>query len=101
MFIFLGQPVFTKVPPSLATPVKRSTFEVACQAVGFPLPVVNWTRLGMPLPATKTQVKEGTLTITNISPADSGFYDCVATNVMGTRKARINIVVQHRQTGLS
>ena len=36
-----GLPIFTKVPPSLATPVQRSTYQVVCQAEGFPRPVIN------------------------------------------------------------
>ena len=48
----------------------------------------------MPLPVGKTDVKDGSLTIRNLSPADSGLYECVATNSMGTKKAKINVVVQ-------
>ena len=50
----------------------------------------------MPLPAGRTEVNQGTLTIKNLSPADSGLYDCIATNIMGTRKTSINVVVQRR-----
>ena len=94
--MFLGLPIFIKVPPSLATPVQGSKFQVNCQAEGFPRPMINWTRVGMPLPAGKTNINQGTLTINNLSPADNGFYDCVATNVMGTKKKRINLAVQVR-----
>ena len=99
--IFLGLPVFTKIPPSLATPVEHTTFQADCEAEGFPLPVVNWTRLVLPLPAGKAKVKERTLTIKNLSPADSGYYVCVASNVMGTKKVRIDLVVQQRRSGMS
>ncbi|CAH3166284.1 unnamed protein product, partial [Porites lobata] len=91
-----GLPVFTKVPPSLATPVQGTAFQVTCQADGYPLPAVTWTRAAMPLAAGKTSINQGTLTINNLSPADNGFYDCVATNVMGTKKKRINLAVQVR-----
>ena len=91
-----GLPIFTKVPPSLATPVQGTTFQVTCQADGHPRPAVTWTRAAMPLPAGKTSINQGTLTINNLSPADNGFYDCVATNVMGTKKKRINPAVQVR-----
>ena len=53
----------------------------------------------MSLPAGRTEVNQGTLTIKNLSPADSSLYDCVATNIMGTKKARINVAVQ-RKPGL-
>ena len=91
--------MFTKVLPPLVTPVQRTTFQVVCQAEGFPRPVINWSRVGMSLPGGRTEVNQGTLTIKNLSPADSGLYDCVATNIMGTKKARINVAVQ-RKPGL-
>ena len=100
-YLLTGLPIFTKVPPSLATPVQYSTFQAVCQAIGFPPPMLNWTRLGMPLPVGRTEVKDGTLTIKYLSLADNGLYDCVATNSMGTKKTRINLGVQLRATGLS
>ena len=81
-----GLPIFTKVPPSLATPVQDSTFQVTCQAEGYPRPEINWTRAAMPLHAGRTSINQGTFTINNLSPDDSGFYECVATNIMGTKK---------------
>lgn len=48
----------------------------------------------MPLPAGKTEANEGNLTIRNLGPADSGLYECVATNSVGTKKATMNLVVQ-------
>ncbi|XP_073250624.1 uncharacterized protein [Porites lutea] len=88
-----GLPIFTKVPPLLAAPVQGTTFEVTCQAEGYPCPVVTWTRAAMPLPG-KTKINQGTLTINNLIPADDGLYDCVATNIIGTKKTRVNVAVQ-------
>ena len=90
----VGLPIFTSTPPSLVTPKELSTFRQTCQAVGFPPPVLTWTRLGMPMPVGKTEVKDGNLTIKNLSPADTGLYECVATNSMGTKKAKMNMAVQ-------
>ena len=81
--------------------MEHTNFQADYEAEGFPRPVVNWTRLVMPLPVGKTKVKEGTLTIKNLSPADSGYYVCVASNVMGTKKVRIDLVVQKQQLGTS
>ena len=47
----------------------------------------------MPLPAGRVEVNQGTLTIKNLAPADNGLYDCVATNIMGTKRARTNVAV--------
>ena len=95
-----GLPIFTKVPPSIATPVQGTTFQVTCQADGYPRPEINWTRAAMPLHAGRTSINQGTFTINNLSPDDSGFYECVATNIMGTKKTRINVAVQVRRLGL-
>ncbi|XP_073251059.1 uncharacterized protein [Porites lutea] len=92
-----GLPIFTRVPPSIATPVQGSTFQVTCQAEGYPRPEINWTRAAMPLHAGRTSINQGTFTINNLSPDDSGFYECVATNIMGTKKTRINVAVQGRR----
>ena len=94
--VYVGLPIFTSLPQSLITPKQRSTLQATCQADGFPKPVINWTRLVMPLPAGKTVVNGGVLTINNLSPADSGFYECSATNSMGTKKATMNVVVQQQ-----
>ena len=95
-----GLPIFRNVPPSLATPVERTNFQVVCQAEGFPRPVINWSRLRMPLPAGRTEVNQGTLIIKNLIPADSGLYECIATNTMGTKKATINVAVQQLKLGM-
>ena len=99
-FLLLGLPILTSTPPSLATPKELSTFRQTCQALGFPPPVINWTRSGMDLPVGKTEVNDGTLTITSLSPADSGLYECVATNSMGTKKTKMNVAVQKYLKGV-
>ena len=99
-FLCIGLPVLTSTPPTLATPIEFSTFRQTCQAVGFPPPVVSWNRLVMPLPVGKTEVNNGSLTIKNLSAADSGLYECEATNSMGTKKVRMNVVVQKQPKGL-
>ena len=91
-----GLPVLTKVPPSPSTPIQRSTFQAVCQAEGFPRPVISWRRVGMPFSGGRTELNNGTLTIKNLILADSGLYDCIATNAMGTKKTRINVVVQRK-----
>ena len=90
VYLLSGLPIFSKVPPSLATPVQRTTHQVVCQAEGFPLPVISWNRLGIPLPAGRTEVTQGTGTliiIKKLIPADSGLYECTARNTMGTKRA--------------
>ena len=100
VYFLSGLPIFTNVPPSLATPVERTNFQVVCQAEGFPRPAINWSRLRMPLPAGRTEVNQGTIIIKNLIPADSGLYECIAANTMGTKKATINLAVQQLKQGM-
>ena len=95
-----GLPIFIEYPSSLATPVKRTTYQVVCQAEGFPRPVISWRRVGMSLPAGRTEVNQGTLIIKNLTPADSGLYECIATSTMGSKRARINVAVQEQKLGM-
>ena len=48
----------------------------------------------MPLSVGKTKERDGTLSIRNLSPSDSGLYECVAISTMGTKKVTMNLVVQ-------
>ena len=50
----------------------------------------------MPLPVGKSEVKDDSLTIRDLRPADSGLYECVAKNSMGTKKAKMNVTVRVR-----
>ena len=52
------------------------------------------------MPVGKTEVKDDSLTIRDVRPADSGLYGCVAKNSMGTEKAKMNLVVQKQPKGL-
>ena len=54
----------------------------------------------MHLPAGRVEVNRGTLTIKNLTPADSGLYEYIATNLMGKKKTRTNVAVQ-RHLGLN
>ena len=98
--IFAGVPVFTKVPSSLATPYEGFDFHETCQATGYPIPKLSWLRLGMPLPAGRTEVKGGNLTIRKVRLSDGGSYECAASNSMGTKKARISLNVQRNERGM-
>lgn len=95
-----GLPIFTVVPPSLATPKESSTFQQACQAEGFPPPTISWRRSGLSLPTGKTVISNGSLMINNICPVDSGLYECEATNSLGSKKTSMNVVVQQQPKDL-
>ncbi|CAH3183652.1 unnamed protein product [Porites lobata] len=91
-----GLPIFTKKPSPLVSKMESTQIQETCQAEGYPPPKLTWIRLVMPLPAGKTEIKEGKLTIRNLRPVDSGLYQCVVTNSLGTKKATMNLFVQSR-----
>ena len=90
----LGLPIFTKKPSSLVSKMESATIQETCQAEGYPPPKLTWIRLVSSLPVGKTDVKEGRLTIRNLRPVDSGLYQCVITNSMGSKKATMNLFVR-------
>ena len=75
-------------------PFESTDFLEVCQAEGFPTPVSNWTRLLQAFPSARTEVSGEILTIRNLTTTDSGLYECEVTNNMGTKKTRMNLVVQ-------
>ena len=90
----LGLPIFTKKPPSLVSKMESASIQETCRAEGYPPPKLTWIRLVSSLPVGKTEVEEGKLTIRNLRPVDSGLYQCVARNSMGSKKATMNLFVQ-------
>ena len=75
-------------------PFESTDFSEVCLAEGFPTPVSNWTRLLQAFPLARTEVSGEILTIRNLTTTDSGLYECEVTNNMGTKKTRMNLVVQ-------
>ena len=64
-----------------------------CSVIGYPPPVVFWTKLFDELPGRKATVKDHTLTITKADRKDAGTYICTATNDMGTSHAMTTLII--------
>ncbi|KAL9972078.1 hypothetical protein ACROYT_G018318 [Oculina patagonica] len=64
-----------------------------CRVIGYPPPVVSWTKLFDQLPSGRATVQGQTLTITKTDKKDAGTYICTATNVMGTSHAMTALIV--------
>ena len=64
-----------------------------CRVIGYPPPVVSWTKLFDQLPSGRATVQGQTLTITKTDKKDAGTYICTATNAMGTSHAMTALIV--------
>lgn len=90
-------------PPASSKAVKGQTVFLDCLATGTPPPIIRWYYIGSVWSEhVKTSIKNdsdysiydnGTLVIRNVGATSTGFYECIASNVMGTatRKSKIYI----------
>ena len=85
-----------------------STTTITCEALGYPLPAVEWNRIDENL-SDRVSVSDSVsvltgygnvtrvsvnLTITNAYREDTGVYTCSANNIVGSDNRNINIIVQ-------
>ena len=69
------------------TTTEGSDLTFSCDASGNPAPLISWKRDGSPLNASgriSFEDDKKQLTITNVSRTDSGGYQCVAKNKVGS-----------------
>ncbi|KAK2531069.1 Igsf10 isoform B [Columba livia] len=79
--------------------------KLPCSVQGTPQPTVHWVlsdgTVVKPLQLVKARLflfANGTLHISNVGPADSGNYECIATSSTGSERRVVNLVVEHRDT---
>ncbi|KAK2538556.1 Igsf10 [Columba guinea] len=79
--------------------------KLPCSVQGTPQPAVHWVlsdgTVVKPLQLVKARLflfANGTLHISNVGPADSGNYECIATSSTGSERRVVNLVVEHRDT---
>jgi len=79
------QPVITKGSIGPTKNVKEGgTVELACEATGFPIPKITWTRKdGSLLPNGKASFATSRMPITKVRREDRGLYVCTADNGVG------------------
>ncbi|KAM9571702.1 MAM domain-containing glycosylphosphatidylinositol anchor protein 1-like isoform 1-T2 [Salvelinus alpinus] len=89
-------------PPALRLSVNESLVvdpgkdvTLSCEVTaGLPKPTVTWSRYLNPLPR-NSLVRDGTLELRSVTPADSGFYNCTAVNNVGNpAKRNVNLLVR-------
>ncbi|XP_078327626.1 neogenin-like isoform X5 [Crassostrea virginica] len=95
-----------QVPPTFETQpqsaVAQEKTEVVfhCKLSGSPPPAVHWTKDGDPItPSDYVVETEDQLRIMGLIPSDSGYYQCHASNELGSRQATAQLVV--RANGMS
>uniref|UniRef100_A0A8C7HFQ0 Heparan sulfate proteoglycan 2 n=1 Tax=Oncorhynchus kisutch TaxID=8019 RepID=A0A8C7HFQ0_ONCKI len=81
------------VPDPLMVVVEGQSTTLRCDAHGFPVPKITWSKLRAPLPW-RHKVVDNTLILPNVGRADSGEYICNATNSMGTTEVTIMLDVE-------
>ncbi|GCC29770.1 hypothetical protein chiPu_0008212 [Chiloscyllium punctatum] len=90
-----SSPVFTVEP--MDTVIDAGAIVMLnCQAVGEPLPTVEWSRQGQPLIENErtTILSNNSLRLTAVKKEDTSEYECVARNLMGSALVKITLTVQ-------
>ncbi|KAG9489034.1 hypothetical protein GDO78_005176 [Eleutherodactylus coqui] len=98
----LVPPVITQ-PPETITRARAGTARFVCRAEGDPEPTISWLKNGQVLPSNgRVRIQpRGSLVITQVTLEDTGYYQCVAENILGSicAIAKLHVTVQEGLPG--
>ncbi|KAK1160838.1 immunoglobulin superfamily DCC subclass member 4-like [Acipenser oxyrinchus oxyrinchus] len=93
----LAPPVITQLPETISR-TRASTGRFVCKASGEPAPAITWMKNGQPIHSNgRVKIQSsGSLVINQIGVEDSGYYQCIAENNLGTACAiaRLSVIVR-------
>ena len=72
---------------------EKQNVTIACNATGQPQPSITWSKAFGSLPKEKAAVKNGALTIYNLTKNDGGIYMCKAENILGRDTSTVLVMV--------
>ena len=75
---------------------EKQNVTITCTATGQPQPSITWSKAVGRLAIARTKVKNGTLTIYEVTRKDGGTYICKAENILGSAKDSAQLVVFSR-----
>ncbi|XP_078097671.1 ADAMTS-like protein 3 [Mustelus asterias] len=68
-----------------------ATITISCPVEGVPEPKVTWQKKGGSLGGNSIVLQNGSLVLTNVTLANHGIYNCLATNVIGQATASTSL----------
>uniref|UniRef100_A0A7E4UYK2 Muscle M-line assembly protein unc-89 n=1 Tax=Panagrellus redivivus TaxID=6233 RepID=A0A7E4UYK2_PANRE len=93
-------PEFIEVLPGRTSAKVGESLSISCSVSAYPAPKIQWSRNAVPIIAQKGQYSMffdgecATLNFIDISVADAGTYQCVASNNVGTASTQMNLDVE-------
>ena len=72
---------------------ESSDVTMMCHVSGHPLPQIIWSKSEESLPASRSIINGGNLTIQNVNTNDSGSYVCTTTSIVGSSSSSVKLQV--------
>ena len=89
----LEPPILASKPPSLVYAARGTSLSLCCEAVGSPLPKVEWLRPQKTSDSLLTVQEKGCLEVNTIKYNSEGEYICRATNHFGRAETTTAVII--------